>query len=174
MPRNIELKARLASRDAGRRIAREFASYHAGEFRQVDTYFDCRRGRLKLRESFGRGELIAYQRADEAGPRTSEYRVVPVADAEAMKAALAAALGIRVVVDKSRDLFMWENVRIHLDTVKSLGEFIEFEAVLAEEQPDEEGYVQIQRLMEEFQVSPEDLVAGSYADLVEERTRMLA
>ncbi len=35
-----------------------------------------------------------------------------------------------VVVSKRRRLFLWEGVRIHLDEVEDLGNFVEFEAVL--------------------------------------------
>ena len=42
--------------------------------------------------------------------------------------ALDAALGTTVVVAKRRRLFIWEDVRIHLDEVEGLGTFVELEA----------------------------------------------
>jgi len=33
-------------------------------------------------------------------------------------------------VSKRREIYLWHNVRIHLDAVTGLGSFVEFEAVL--------------------------------------------
>ena len=48
--RNIELKARLADLDAARKTAVAIATERLGTQHQVDTYFHCRHGRLKLRQ----------------------------------------------------------------------------------------------------------------------------
>ena len=98
---------------------------------QIDTYFHCRHGRLKLRQIDGlRAELVWYARPDEEGPKPSDYQLVPLQNPETLKAALAAALGVRAVVEKRREIFLYHSVRIHLDDVVGLGHFIEFEAVL--------------------------------------------
>ena len=55
---------------------------------------------------------------------------MPIAEPALLKAALTAALGVRRVVDKRREIFLADNVRIHLDDVAGLGTFLEFEAVL--------------------------------------------
>src|SRR5919199_5865424 len=131
--RNVELKARDA--DPARSLERCVAlgAEDRGELRQRDTYFAARRGRLKLREQEpGGAELIAYERPDAAEARESRYRIAPVADPEALRDALDAALGTTVVVDKRRHLFLWEGVRIHLDRVDGLGDFVELEGVAAE------------------------------------------
>src|ERR671929_219922 len=120
--RNVELKAR--DPDPARSLERCVAlgAEDRGELRQRDTYFAARRGRLKLREQEpGGAELIAYERADAAHARESRYRIAPVAEPEALRDALDAALGTVVVVDKRRRLFLWEGVRIHLDSVDGLG-----------------------------------------------------
>src|SRR5919199_3354977 len=128
--RNVELKAR--DPDPARSLERCLAlgGEDRGELRQRDTYFAARRGRLKLREQQpGGAELIAYERADAAQARESRYRIAPVAEPEALRDALDAALGTVVVVDKRRRLFLWEGVRIHLDRVEGLGAFVELEGV---------------------------------------------
>ena len=53
---NIELKARLASLETAREVASRLATERLEDQRQVDTYFHCREGRLKLRE-IGRERL---------------------------------------------------------------------------------------------------------------------
>jgi hypothetical protein len=71
------------------------------EIRQRDTYFTVPRGGLKLREEQpGRPHLIQFERASEPQQRESRYRIAEVDDAEALRAALTAALGTTVVVCK--------------------------------------------------------------------------
>src|SRR5919206_2242855 len=130
--RNVELKAR--DPDPGRSLESCVAlgAEDRGELRQRDTYFAARRGRLKLREQEpGGAQLIAYERRDAAQAREGRYRLAPVAEPDALREALDAALGTTVVVDKRRRLFLWEGVRIHLDRVDGLGPFVELEGVAA-------------------------------------------
>ena len=165
--RNIELKARLADLDAAREIAESLATERLGVQHQIDTYFDCRNGRLKLRQIDNlRSELVWYARADQQGPKPSDYQVVPVSNPETLKIALAAALGVRVVVDKRREIYLVDNVRIHLDEVAGLGTFMEFEAVLGPGADDAAGYTQLARLQDEFGITAADLLPGSYSDML--------
>src|SRR6185369_8587441 len=81
MSKNIEVKARCADLVAARRAARQIGARQQGLLLQTDTYFNVRRGRLKLREIRGeRAELIWYQRPNRAAARDSDYVIVPVAD----------------------------------------------------------------------------------------------
>ena len=83
---NVELKARLVDLDRARGLARQLSGGPPEILRQVDTYFRCAAGRLELRKISGQpSQLIAYARADETGPRTSAYRIVPVADAATLR-----------------------------------------------------------------------------------------
>jgi adenylate cyclase class 2 len=161
--RNIELKARLADFDRTRRIAQDLATEVVGVEHQIDTYFSCRTGRLKLRE---RGnlpaQLISYTRANEAESKPSDYRLVEVPNPTQLKEALAMALGIETVVTKVREIFIFENVRIHLDQVEERGEFIEFEAVLGSESSEAVQYDKIQTLCQRFGIQAADYVKGSY------------
>jgi homotetrameric cytidine deaminase len=133
--RNVELKTRDADPEATLRRALELGASDEGVLRQRDTYFGRARGRLKLREQEGGqgpvAQLIAYERPDDEHARTSDYRIAEVADPDALREALDAALGTRVVVDKRRHLLLYENVRIHLDDVEGLGAFVELEGVAA-------------------------------------------
>jgi predicted adenylyl cyclase CyaB len=165
--RNIELKVRLRDPEAARRTAQGVATQRLGTQRQVDTYFHCHQGRLKLRQIDGEAaQLVWYVRRDLAGPKRSDYMLVPVADAQMLKVALSAALGVRGVVEKRREIFLVENVRIHLDEVVGLGSFLEFEAVLSSEVGEPQGQAQVDALAERFGVIGGDLVGESYIDLL--------
>ncbi|HLA85018.1 MAG TPA: class IV adenylate cyclase [Thermoguttaceae bacterium] len=105
--RNIELKARLPDPDFAHQTAESIAEKRLGSQHQIDTYFRCRQGRLKLRQTgHAPAQLIWYARPDEPGTKASEYLVVPVANPETLKIALSAALGVWVVVEKRRDIFL--------------------------------------------------------------------
>ena len=127
--RNLEIKARDPDPRRSLELALAAGAEDQGELVQRDTYFGNAHGRLKLREQTpGDTELIQYRRADEPGPRTSEFRRVPVVEVEALREALDAALGTLVTVNKSRRLLLWHGIRIHLDEVEGLGSFVELEA----------------------------------------------
>jgi homotetrameric cytidine deaminase len=128
--RNVELKAIDPDPARSLAVCRELGAEDRGVLHQRDTYFRVRSGRLKLREQEpGGAVLIQYDRPDSPVARESRYRLAPVPDPETLRAALDAALGTLVVVDKDRHLLMWEGVRIHLDTVRGLGSFVELEGV---------------------------------------------
>jgi adenylate cyclase, class 2 len=139
-----------------------------GELIQRDTYFNVATGRLKLRErrKMPAAHLISYVRADEPQERLSRYRIVEVEDAQGLKAALSESLGVRAVVSKRRRLFLWRDVRIHLDCVDGLGDFLEFEAVAHEQSDLADERQKVQQLWEAFGIRSEDLLDRSYSDLI--------
>ena len=49
--------------------------------------------------------------------------------------------------------------------MQGLGQFLEFEAVLSPEIDETAGRGQLEKLMAEFDIRPEDLLAGSYTDM---------
>jgi len=114
------------------------------------------------------GELIAYLRPDRPSARTSEFQRLPTPDAAGARALLEAMFGLRACVRKRREVWLYRNARIHLDTVDGLGRFVEIEVVVVEEM------AQARALMRELRralaISAKDLVAGSYSDAMGERT----
>ncbi|MBU1670501.1 MAG: class IV adenylate cyclase [Actinobacteria bacterium] len=166
--RNVELKARLDDPDAAERIALRLSGSTAPRvLMQVDTYFVVPAGRLKLREADEGAELIYYHRGDTPGPKESQYRIVPVGSPGPLKELLGACLGVKVVVRKTRRLYLVDSVRIHIDEVEGLGSFLEFEALLGEGDPAEDGYRLVRRLISEFDLVDGDLIAESYGELID-------
>jgi adenylate cyclase class 2 len=164
MARNVELKARDPDPEQSLAVSLELGAEDLGWLQQLDTYFHVPRGRLKLREQDAGAELIYYERSDEAVERESQYRIVPIDDAQGLKDALDAALGTLVAVEKSRRLLLWRNVRIHLDDVPGLGSYIELEAV-ADADSDLSGeYRKITELREALAITDERILAGGYSD----------
>ncbi len=167
MPRNIEIKARIASVEALLPIAQALADRAPQAIAQDDTFFVCTHGRLKLRDfGNGQGELIHYHRADTAGPKLSDYVRVVTAEPAALRDALTRAHGVFGRVRKQRQLLLVGPTRIHLDCVKGLGEFLEIEVVLREDQTVVEGQAIADALLARLGVPESQRLAGAYLDML--------
>ena len=165
--RNVELKARDPDPEATLARALRAGATDHGVIRQRDTYFAVPQGRLKLREEEpGGARLISYRRPDAADERVSDYRLVPVADPDGLRAALAETCGVRVEVVKRRRLLLWETVRIHLDEVEGLGSFLELEAVAEPDSDLSSERARVAHLRAALDIADAALQAGSYADAV--------
>jgi predicted adenylyl cyclase CyaB len=164
--RNIELKARCSDLARAGAACERLGARRAWTRRQVDTYFAVGEGRLKLREEEdAEAVLVSYQRADAAAARESHYELTPVRDVAATLASLAERYGVRARVEKTRTLYLLENVRIHLDDVAGLGTFVEFEAVMDGRRTDEESRALLRRLSDELGIEEADALGESYGDM---------
>jgi adenylate cyclase, class 2 len=168
MPLNLELKASIPSIAEARLSARQCGADFAGILEQEDTYFSVQRGRLKLREIAGQGaQLIYYERPETNLERWSNYSMSPVADAALLKEQLSAAVGIKVIVKKRRELFLLDGTRVHLDEVEGLGTFLEFEIPVRDEQ---EASSQMKFLRDQFGIDDGAIFTSSYSDLILAKT----
>lgn len=168
MATNIEIKARVADPEALRERV-EALSDSAGELIiQEDTFFNVPHGRLKLRLlAPDHGQLIYYQRSDQAGPKRSDYLLASTQEPQSLKAILAAALGVRGQVNKERWLYLVGQTRVHLDQVEGLGAFMELEVVLHAEDTPVQGLAIAQSIMDDLELRQSDLIEGAYIDLLE-------
>ena len=164
MLQNIEIKARLEDFEGTYSLVQRVTNEEPVLLNQTDTYFNCEKGRLKLREiNNTQSELIFYQRPDTLEPKSSNYIITPNPN-PSFKELLTQAYGLRGVVKKKRHLFMTGQTRIHLDQVTELGDFIELEVVLRVGQSIEEGQAIAEQLMIDLKVDKSKLMKGSYID----------
>jgi predicted adenylyl cyclase CyaB len=165
--RNLEIKATVHSLAAVRRrlSVLEGATRHAS-LRQTDWYFRVPKGRLKLRVVGANrdGEVIAYVRPDKTAARTSEFQRLPTTDAAGTRRLLERMLGAQGCVRKRREVWLYKNARIHLDTVAGLGEFVEIEVVVTEGMP--QARAMMSELCKVLGILSGDLLAGSYGELL--------
>jgi adenylate cyclase, class 2 len=167
MPRNVEIKARV--RDLAPVRARALAAGakpHLIE-EQTDRYYTVDGAhRVKLRTiAGGRAELVDYRRSEATGVRASEYTVTPVRD-EAAGLCLVPKGKPLVTVRKRREVLLWDNVRIHLDTVDALGTFVELEAVVDDRHDEANCHEQVATLMSTLGLDRTELIRASYAELL--------
>jgi len=168
MARNIEIKARLADLHATLALARPLADGEPQLIAQDDTFFTSAKGRLKLRAfADGCGELIYYERPDQAGPKTSFYVLSPTASPDTLREALTLAHGQIGRVRKLRTLLLAGRTRIHLDRVEGLGDFMELEVVLADDEPMQDGVAEAHSLMAQLGIAADQLIDVAYLDLLQ-------
>lgn len=171
MPLNVEIKAKTKRANEIRKVLKEKGARFVGIDHQIDTYFVCNQGRLKLREGNIENNLIFYQRSDQEGPKTSKIILHAVQESTSLKAALGAAYGIWKVVDKKREIYFIDNVKFHIDQVKELGAFVEIEAIDTDGKFMEDDLLaQCQHFMEVLGIRESDLLASSYSDMVSTST----
>ena len=125
----IEIKARCTRPEDIRLILEDNQAHFVGTDHQVDTYFNAKNGRLKLREGNIENTLIHYHRPTQTGPKNSQVTLYKAAPGSTLKALLTASLGVRTVVNKMRRIYLLVNVKIHLDQVEQLGTFLAIEAI---------------------------------------------
>ena len=167
MPRNIEIKARIDSVEALLPRACALAGTDAELIVQDDSFFSVPSGRLKLRQfADGSAELIHYHRPDSAAAKASDYVRTPVPEPASMRAALVRGCGLLGRVQKQRWLLLVGQTRVHLDRVAGLGDFMELEVVLRDEQGDAEGVAIAEALMQQLGLRHAQRLAGAYLDLI--------
>ena len=170
MPRNIEIKARIGSVASLLPRVAAIATEGPTEILQDDTFFPCAAGRLKLRAfPDGSGELIFYRRPDALGPKESFYVRSSTSDPNSLRETLSLAYGVSGRVLKQRTLFMVGRTRVHLDRVHGLGDFLELEVVLHDDEPPDAGLREALELMARLGIGSDQLVEGAYVDLLDAR-----
>ena len=97
---NIEIKARSNNQDKIREILKSRNADFKGIDHQIDTYFNVKLGRLKLREGKIENFLIYYDREDKEGPKQSNVILFKSDPKSSLKEILKKSLGILVVVNK--------------------------------------------------------------------------
>jgi adenylate cyclase class 2 len=167
MARNVEVKARLDDLDLARAAATGAGARFEWVDTQVDRYFELDGGRRVKLRTCGRApaELVRYDRPETAGVRASDYEVLPVRDRDAATCLVPKGAPL-VVVRKRRELWLVDNVRIHLDDVDGLGTFLELEAVVDAAHDDAACRAAVYRLLALFGVAEGDCLRASYSDLL--------
>src|SRR5699024_5917843 len=107
--KNVELKAKVAEIDSYEQQLLKLDPDYKGTDHQIDTYFNAKKGRLKLREGNIENALINYERDDVAASRLSEIMLYKHEPDSALRDILAAQLGIKAVVNKTRKIYFIDN-----------------------------------------------------------------
>jgi adenylate cyclase, class 2 len=164
---NIEFKARCKNPERVRELLKREGADYKGRDSQTDVYFNVSNGRLKLRKGNIENNLIGYSRKNLVGPKQSEVHLFKTEPNTSLEEVLTSALGVKVIVNKKRDIYFIENVKFHIDEVQGLGSFVEVEAIDLDGRTGKEKLQQqCDKYKKMLEVEDEDLLAKSYSDLL--------
>lgn len=168
---NIEFKAELRDIALGRAQAQAIGARLISIVDQTDVYYRLPDGRLKKRDVRGEPtEWIFYHRPDRPAPRMSHFTLY--SDDQARLKWGTSNLKEWVTVRKRREIYVIENVRIHLDEVDELGTFIEFEAMTSRRWSVKKCHEEIADLRQAFGPIMGEAISGSYSDLIDRLARV--
>lgn len=164
MPSNLEIKVQLQGFSEIKSKLGAIDSTYWGKIPQKDIYYTYPSGLLKLRMMQKGNELIHYLRNETGLERRSDYNILNVPDeAEEFFGKLFTT---DITVEKERDLYFYGNTRIHLDTVKHLGYFLELESVITGSKEDAQR--EYDYLFENLGLAKYPSIRKSYSDLLKE------
>ena len=166
---NREIKAFCPDFEPVRRTLRDIGAEFVEVKEQVDYFYhlpvsgdDADTRRLKLRIEGAEAHIIYYYDRQENGGRTSRFQIWDMGDAQ-VKEVLEAALGIKTIVRKQRELWRMDNTIFNLDTVKDVGKIFEVEV---QEREGRDIDVQLREYRHCFDPYLERYIEGSNEDLV--------
>lgn len=165
--KNFEFKAKVNELEKYEKKLLTLKPKFIGLDHQIDTYFNAKYGRLKLREGNIENSLINYDRENILGSKESQIILYKHQPSTSLKAILTKQLGIKVIVDKKRKIYFIDNVKFHFDNVKDLGVFIEVEAIDENDKFSiEELKSQCDKYFDFMGLKTKNLIGKSYSDLI--------
>lgn len=163
MPVNLELKVKVASHLKLKKLLSKIRAVRGGTLNQKDIYYKTNGGLLKLRVENGNESLIYYEREEKKSNRWSNYNYITFKDNGSRKF-FDKIFKREIIVQKKRVLFYYDNTRVHLDTVKSLGKFLELETLVVNGKADaKKRFDKIVKLLE---LDDSEGIRKSYMDLL--------
>ncbi|CAI9723296.1 Hypothetical predicted protein [Octopus vulgaris] len=170
MHTNIEIKSRVKDVEQLKEKVHLESGARTDLLIQEDIFFNVPQGRLKLRKTQGnKSKLIFYERKDTENAKESKFDISVIEDPMSLEIVLSRALGIKGIVKKRRELYIAGQTRIHIDDVEGLGNFMELEVMMKEDQEKLEGVKIAEDFMKKFNIQKSDLIAGAYIDLLHEK-----
>jgi len=163
MPLNLELKVKLKSFTKIKKLLEGINAEFIKTLNQKDIYYKIKGGLLKLRIENGEQSIIKYLRDEKGNDRFSNYDFLRFGYGNAEKF-FDSVYKTEAIVQKKRLLFMYDNTRVHLDSVKGLGNFLELETLVLKGKNDAKKRFTYIKKMLELEDLPE--LKKSYCDLV--------
>ncbi|MCX7876450.1 MAG: class IV adenylate cyclase [Melioribacteraceae bacterium] len=165
MALNLELKIKVKSFDEFEKILNDINANYVGIINQKDIYYKFKNGLLKLRVENNSYTLIKYLR-NEKNKRWSNYELLELKGKNPEKY-LKEILQEEIIVKKKRKLYLFNNTRIHLDEVSSLGKFLELETLLIGDKNDAtKRFIEIKNILG---LNDYQEIRKSYKNLLEEK-----
>ncbi|GAB4516264.1 MAG: hypothetical protein Tsb0013_20840 [Phycisphaerales bacterium] len=126
---SVEWKAEVRDPSIVRALVKRLGGVHASTVVHCDTYYRVIDGTLLKREIEGEApEFIHYLRSPEVRPRHTRFTLY--SEEQAVERFGARPIPVWVIVEKRREIWVVDGVRVHLDEVEDLGTFVELEVLV--------------------------------------------
>ena len=164
MKKNLEIKYKPGNSREISYITGLLKNYSHTTEKQTDIYYKTVRDRLKLRIiNDTEGSLILYNRAEKKNKRISKYTISKTKDFRELDFILRKQFRVLVTVIKKREIYIHKNIRVHIDTVKGLGKFIEIEIIYDDISKAKD---LMNNLVTELNLDENKFIKVSYSDLL--------
>lgn len=162
---NIEFKSELRDRELAEAILLRTGGVRVASLEQSDTYFRIPDGRLKRRQCVDEPvEWIFYHRPNSSAPKLSQFTIYT--EREAIERFGANPMPVWLIVNKQRDMWIHGPLRVHLDRVIGLGEFLEIEALVTPKRPEANCRRAVEKLRGILSPALGEPISTGYADLL--------
>ncbi len=168
MPTNLELKIRVTSHQSIKKILKQIGAENKGMLKQKDVYYSIPKGLLKLRIENGQESLIFYNRNENDKNRWSDFEFLKFANSNGEKF-FSKLFDVEVTIKKKRELFYYDDTRIHLDNVNNLGKFLELETLVINGKADAKK--RFAKIISLLKLDESKQIRKSYRDLLMSGTR---
>lgn len=152
----------MDSHESALTVLNNLSAEYVKVINQKDIYYSLPGSLLKLRVEDEVESLIKYNR-DEVNDRFSNYNVIYM-KSTGTEQFFNSIFTVEAVVIKKRILYMYNNTRIHLDTVQGLGTFMEFETLVLNGLDD--ARERFNFLIKKFNIDTTKQIKCSYRDLI--------
>ena len=163
MPLNLELKTKVESHHKFKNKLIDIDADNIGVLNQKDVDYKIPEWVLKLRIENGKESLIFYRRDEKGNDRWSDFNVL-IFENYGGEEFFNKIFSIETIVEKKRELFIYNNTRIHLDEVKSLGCFVELETLVLSGK--EEAKSRFENITKLLALDTSKQIRKSYRDLL--------
>ncbi len=148
-------------------MAKQLPCHHTEILRQTDIYYFNDNGRLKLRIiNQTEIQLIHYFRPNRTENKISNFQILNLTNSTDSVLFFDNLFKRWKTVEKTREVFLYKNARIHLDQVERLGSFIEFEVVIETPFPTDDDLKLFDFLKSHFKIHPSQEIECSYSDMI--------
>jgi predicted adenylyl cyclase CyaB len=167
MRKNFEIKVKLSDPQKTRKLVQLLCKGKSPirqKQAQEDIYYSVNKGRLKLRIINGEmGNLIHYFRSNESRKRVSNYTISETNTPKELNSILSSLHGVLIKVKKVREITIIDNVRIHIDKVIGLGNYLEIEIIF---NSIKEARKRMDALIDALELDSKKFISVSYSDLL--------
>ena len=129
MYKDFTIKAKITSGSELENKLIQLNSRFLGIDKQTDTYFEVKRGKLKLRQGTIENLITHYERTHDGDAEKTivfRYDLNPSADEIEKLKSTHHQIG---VIKKERKIYFVDHIKVHLDKLPNGEEFIELEAI---------------------------------------------